>query len=44
MLSTELNDIINDKNRLLTETYFELQQRFEERYGHDTVLFMEIGM
>ncbi len=43
MLSTELNDIINDKNRLLTETYFELQQRFEERYGHDTVLFMEIG-
>ena len=43
MLSSELNDIINDKSKLLTQTYFELQERFEERYGHNTVVFMEIG-
>ncbi len=43
MLSSELNDIVNDKSKLLTQTYFELQEKFEERYGHNTVVFMEIG-
>ena len=43
MLSIQLNDIVNNKSKLLTETYFELQQKFEERYGHNTVVFMEIG-
>jgi DNA mismatch repair protein MutS len=39
----ELSLLLNDKKRLLTEIYFELQRRFEERYGPDTVVFMEIG-
>ncbi len=43
MLSSQLNDILNDKSQLLTQTYFQLQEKFEERYGHDTVVFMEIG-
>ncbi len=43
MLNTDYYDILNDKNRLLGEIYFELQGLFEERYGHDTVVFMEIG-
>lgn len=43
MLSTHLNDIVNDKSKLLTETYFQLQEQFEQRYGTDTVVFMEIG-
>jgi len=43
MLSHELNDILEDKNRLLTETYFELQRYFEQKYGNDSVVIMEIG-
>lgn len=43
MFGSDLHDLINDKNALLSETYFALQRRFEERYGHDTVVFMEIG-
>ena len=41
---TKLYDgILNSKDRLLTEVYFDLQRRFEEKYGSDTVVFMEIG-
>jgi len=36
-------DILNNKKSLLTQTYFELQRHFEDKYGHDTVVFMEIG-
>ena len=43
MLSTDINAILSDKKQLLTESYFELQQLFETRYGRDTVVFMEIG-
>ncbi len=39
----DLSDLLNDKKRLLTDIYFELQRHFEERYGPDTVVFMEIG-
>lgn len=43
MDSANFDQILNDKNKLLTQTYFELQQLFEEKYGRDTVVFMEIG-
>ncbi|MDH4944264.1 DNA mismatch repair protein [Sulfurimonas sp. C5] len=43
MDSSSFDRILNDKNKLLTQTYFELQQLFEEKYGRDTVVFMEIG-
>ena len=35
--------ILNDKKKLITEIYFELQKYFEEKYGKDTIVFMEIG-
>jgi len=38
-----LNQLLNDKKRLLTEIYFELQRYFEDRYGENTVVLMEIG-
>lgn len=31
------------KERLLTEIYFDLQLFFEEKYGKNTIVFMEIG-
>jgi DNA mismatch repair protein MutS len=37
------NEILNQRNRLLTEIYFELQSYYEERYGHETVVLMEEG-
>ncbi len=43
MLSTDVSEILNNKERLLTQTYFDLQRHFEEKYGSDTVVFMEIG-
>ncbi len=38
-----VDKILNDKKRLITEIYFDLQKYFEEKYGKDTVVFMEIG-
>ncbi len=38
-----INELLNDKKRLLTDIYFELQRIFEERYGPDTVVLMEVG-
>ncbi|WP_300362808.1 HNH endonuclease [Hydrogenimonas sp.] len=38
-----INELLNDKKRLLTDIYFELQRIFEEKYGPDTVVLMEVG-
>ncbi|WP_353662066.1 HNH endonuclease [Hydrogenimonas sp. SS33] len=38
-----INELLNDKKRLLTDIYFELQKIFEEKYGPDTVVVMEVG-
>lgn len=35
--------ILSNKNTLLSEIYFELQQYFEKKYGKNTLIFMEIG-
>jgi len=43
MKHSEVDAILNNKNNLLTQTYFDLQEHFEAKYGKDTVVFMEIG-
>ena len=43
MLSSDIDNILNNKDKLLTQTYFDLQRYFENKYGVDTVVFMEIG-
>ncbi len=43
MLSNDVNALLSDKSKLLSETYFDLQRYFEQKYGDDTVVFMEIG-
>ncbi|WP_456434112.1 MutS N-terminal domain-containing protein, partial [Nitratifractor sp.] len=37
------NEILNQKGKLLTEIYFELQRYYEERYGPDTLVLIEVG-
>lgn len=43
MQSSQVNKLLNNKDKLLTEIYFDLQRFFEQKYGQDTVVFMEIG-
>lgn len=43
MLSSDVSSILNNKDKLLTQTYFDLQRYFEDKYGTNTVVFMEIG-
>jgi len=43
MRSSDVSTILNNKEKLLTQIYFDLQEFFEEKYGNDTVVFMEIG-
>ena len=40
---SELHELLNDKKRLLTDIYFEIQRLFEQKYGENTVVLMEIG-
>ena len=42
-LHEKLHALLNDKKKLLTQIYFELQQFFEKKYGKDTVVLMEVG-
>jgi DNA mismatch repair protein MutS len=39
----QIDDILNDKKKLLTEIYFDLQRYYENKYGDNTLVFMEIG-
>ena len=43
MQASDISSILNNKDRLLTQSYFDLQRHFESKYGSDTVVFMEIG-
>jgi len=36
-------EILSQKKRLLTETYFDLQRYFEQKYGSNALVLMEIG-
>ncbi len=38
-----IHEILNDKSILLTEAYFKIQEAVEEKYGGDSIVFMEIG-
>ncbi|MEA3512019.1 MAG: DNA mismatch repair protein [Campylobacterota bacterium] len=38
-----VSEILEDKSSLLTQNYFKLQSLFEEKYGKDTIVLMEIG-
>jgi DNA mismatch repair protein MutS len=39
----QANAILNQKGKLLTEIYFELQRYYEERYGPDALVLIEVG-
>ena len=43
MQASDVSSLLNNKEKLLTQTYFDLQRYFEDKYGYDTVVFMEIG-
>ena len=38
-----VNNILEEKDQLLTSSYFKLQRLFEEKYGSHTIVLMEIG-
>lgn len=38
-----IDNILNDNKVLVTEMYFNLQKYFEEKYGSDTIVIMELG-
>ena len=39
----EFEELLENRNELLTITYFKLQKLFEERYGENALVLMEIG-
>ena len=43
MLANEVNELLQDKSQLLTVAYFKLQKMFENKYGKNSVVLMEIG-
>ena len=43
MSTDEIGALLNNKNKLLSETYFELQAACEAKYGSDTLVIIEIG-
>ena len=42
-MKKQVQEILEDKDTLLTQKYFKLQHLFEEKYGKDTIVLMEIG-
>jgi len=42
-LKEQIAELLNDKSSLLTQTYFKLQKLFEQKYGENSVILMEIG-
>ena len=43
MNTEEIGALLQNKNKLLSETYFELQAACEAKYGPDTLVIIEIG-
>ncbi len=39
----EANKILNQKGKLLTQIYFELQEYYQNKYGPNTLVLMEVG-
>ncbi|MEA2017034.1 MAG: DNA mismatch repair protein [Campylobacterota bacterium] len=42
-MKQQVTEILESSDILLTQKYFKLQQLFEEKYGKDTIVLMEIG-
>lgn len=42
-MNEDVNELLSAKKELLTITYFKLQKLFEQKYGNNTVVLMEIG-
>ena len=42
-MKNQVSQILEDKSKLLTEHYFELQKLFEDKYGTNSVVLMEVG-
>jgi len=42
MNTEEIGALLQDKSKLLSETYFELQRACEAKYGSDTLVIIEI--
>ena len=42
-MKEQVQEILEDKSLLLTQSYFKLQKLFEEKYGKDTIVLMELG-
>ncbi|MCK9372421.1 MAG: hypothetical protein M0P91_04430 [Sulfuricurvum sp.] len=43
MNTDEIGALLQDKSKLLSETYFELQAACEAKYGPDTLVIIEVG-
>ncbi len=43
MTTEEIGAILNDKTKLLSEIYFQLQALCEAKYGFDTLVIIEVG-
>lgn len=43
MTAEEIGALLQDKNKLLSETYFELQAACEKVYGPDALVIIEVG-
>ena len=39
----EIGALLQNKNKLLSEVYFDLQRACEAKYGPDTLVIIEIG-
>ncbi|SHO81596.1 DNA mismatch repair protein MutS [hydrothermal vent metagenome] len=42
-MNTKIDKILSNKDKLLVEIYFELQEYMEDKYGSDTIILIEIG-
>ena len=42
-MKQEVTEILDSEDILLTQKYFKLQQLFEQKYGKDTIVLIEIG-
>lgn len=43
MINAQVNELLQDKSKLLTVIYFELQKLFEQKYGKNSVVLLEVG-
>ena len=43
MSTEEIGALLQDKSKLLSEIYFELQAACEDKYGPDTLVIIEVG-